>query len=89
MEEENGNTAVTIIKFRLKDEAKIYYSAAFLVVTPKEQARAVKYYEEVLRLMNEMVVLLRENNMMLSQHNRTIDELNERVRKIGVNTSNL
>jgi hypothetical protein len=51
--------------------------------------KAVRYYQEVLRLMNEMVVLLRENNTMLKQHARTVEELNERVRKIGINTSNI
>ena len=51
--------------------------------------KAVKYYEEVLRLMNEMVGLLKDNNMMQRQHNKTIEELNDRVRKIGINTSNI
>jgi len=51
--------------------------------------KAVKYYEEVLRLMNEMVGLLKDNNMIQKQHNKTIDELNDRVRKIGINTSNI
>jgi hypothetical protein len=51
--------------------------------------KAVIYYQEVLRLMDEMVMLLRENNTMLKQHARTVEELNERVRKIGVNTSNI
>gem|GEM_PF-2272116 len=50
---------------------------------------AAKYYEEVVRLMNEMLGELKDMNMTLKQHNRTVDELNERVRKIGVNTSNL
>jgi len=48
-----------------------------------------KYYEEVVRLMNEMLGELKDMNMTLKQHSRTVDELNERVRKIGVNTSNL
>lgn len=51
--------------------------------------KAVKYYEEVLRLMNEMVGLLKDNNMIQKQHNKTIEELNDRVRKIGINTSNI
>jgi len=50
---------------------------------------ATKYYEEVLRLMNETVVLLRENNTMLKQHNVTIDQLYNTVRKININTGNL
>jgi hypothetical protein len=59
-------------------------------MTPRnDDTKVVRYYEEVLRLMNEMVVLLKENNNMLLQHNKTIDELNERVRKISINTSNL
>jgi len=39
--------------------------------------------------MNEMVGLLKENNMALKQHNQTVEELSERVRKIGINTSNV
>jgi hypothetical protein len=58
-------------------------------MTQVDDAKAARYYEEVIRLMNEMVVLLKENNTMLRQHDRTVDELNERVRKIGINTSNL
>ena len=59
-------------------------------MTPRiDDTKVGRYYEEVLRLMNEMVVLLKENNNMLMQHNKTIDELNERVRKISINTSNL
>ena len=59
-------------------------------MTPRiDDTQAVRYYEEVLRLMNELVVLLKENNNMLLQHNKTIEELNDRVRKISINTSNL
>ena len=59
-------------------------------MTPRiDDTQEVRYYEEVLRLMNELVVLLKENNNMLLQHNKTIEELNERVRKISINTSNL
>jgi hypothetical protein len=52
-------------------------------------AKQQRNYEEVVRLMNEIVALLKENNTMLRQHNRTVDNINERVRKIGINTSNL
>jgi len=39
--------------------------------------------------MNEMVGLLKENNAMLKQHNLTVDQLNDAVRKISINTGNL
>ena len=48
-----------------------------------------RYYEEVLRLLNEILVILKENNAMLKEHNRTVGSIDERVRKIGVNTSNM
>ena len=54
-----------------------------------DDAVAGRYYEEVLRLMNEMVVLLRENNTMLKEHNGTIAQLYDMVRKININTGNL
>jgi hypothetical protein len=49
--------------------------------------KALRYYEGVLRSMNEMIGVLRENNSMMKQHVRTVEEVNERVRKIGINTS--
>ena len=48
-----------------------------------------RYYEEVLRLLNEILVILKENNTILKEHNRTVDSIDERVRKIGVNTSSM
>jgi hypothetical protein len=48
-----------------------------------------RYYEEVLRLLNEILVTLKENNTMLKEHNRTVGSIDDRVRKIGVNTSNM
>ncbi|HEX2557897.1 MAG TPA: hypothetical protein VHK86_06210 [Nitrososphaera sp.] len=48
-----------------------------------------RYYEEVLRLLNEIMVTLKENNAMLREHNRTVGSIDERVRKIGVNTSSM
>ncbi|HKU49248.1 MAG TPA: hypothetical protein VJP79_04810 [Nitrososphaera sp.] len=51
--------------------------------------KATRYYEEVVRLMNEIVTQLKENNMMLKQHTRTVEELNDRVRRISINTSNM
>lgn len=60
-----------------------------LAMPKSNDDKAARYYEEVLRLMNEMVVLLRGNNAMLKLHNRTVEELNERVRKISVNTVNI
>lgn len=51
--------------------------------------KTLRYYQEVVRLMNETVVLLKENNTILRQHARTVEELNERVRRIGINTSNM
>jgi hypothetical protein len=59
-------------------------------MTPKiDDANGARYYEEVIRLMNEMVGLLKENNTMMAQHNRTIGELSDTVRKININTGNL
>ena len=66
-----------------------YYFFHNLTMPKSNNDKVARYYEEVLRLMNEMVVLLRGNNAMLKLHNRTVEELNERVRKISVNTSNI
>jgi len=72
------------------DEVIIYHIVLYQLMTPKiDDDKAERYYEEVVRLMNEMVGLLKENNTTLKQHTMTVDELNERVRKIGINTSNL
>ena len=55
----------------------------------RDDDRSERYYQEVLRLLNEMTALLTENNTILRQHAQTVEELNERVRKIGVNTNQL
>jgi hypothetical protein len=47
------------------------------------------YYEETLRLLNEILAALKENNRMLREHNSVVSSIDERVRRIGVNTSNL
>jgi hypothetical protein len=57
--------------------------------TIDDDAEAARYYEEVIRLMNEIVVLLKENNMLLKQHNKITNSIDDRVRKISINTSNL
>jgi hypothetical protein len=49
--------------------------------------KAARYYEEVIRLMNEMVQEVTQMRIELQRNNRTCDELNERVRKITLNTS--
>lgn len=78
------------IRLQQQDEVEIcHFAHDWIVKTKIDNDKAVRYYQEVLRLMNEMVVLLKENNMMLKQHARTVEELNDRVRKIGINTSNI
>lgn len=47
------------------------------------------YYEETLRLLNEILATLKENNRMLREHNSVVSSIDERVRRIGVNTSNM
>ena len=48
-----------------------------------------RYYEEMLRLLNEILATLKENNQMIKEHNVVVSSIDERVRKIGINTSNL
>lgn len=48
-----------------------------------------RYSEEQLRLLNEILAVLKENNRMLSEHNSVVSSIDERVRKIGFNTSNM
>jgi hypothetical protein len=43
----------------------------------------------MLRLLNEILAVLKENNAMLREHNSVVNSIDERVRRIGVNTSNL
>ena len=47
------------------------------------------YYEEILRLLNEILAVLKENNTMLREHNTVVNSIDDRVRRISVNTSNL
>jgi hypothetical protein len=51
--------------------------------------RDARYYEETLRLLNEILATLKENNRMLKEHNSVVSSIDERVRRIGVNTANL
>jgi hypothetical protein len=51
--------------------------------------RDARYYEETLRLLNEILATLKESNRMLKEHNSVVSSIDERVRRIGVNTSNL
>ena len=48
-----------------------------------------QYLDEELRLLNEILAVLKENNRMLSAHNSVVSSIDDRVRKIGVNTSNM
>lgn len=41
------------------------------------------------RLLNEILATLRDNNRMLEEHNSAVSCIDERVRWIGVNTSNM
>jgi hypothetical protein len=45
--------------------------------------------DEELRLLNEILAALKENNRMLGAHNSVVSSIDDRVRKIGVNTSNM
>jgi hypothetical protein len=51
--------------------------------------RDARYYEETLRLLNEILAVLKENNTVLREHTSVVSSIDERVRRIGVNTSNL
>ncbi|AFU59398.1 hypothetical protein Ngar_c24750 [Candidatus Nitrososphaera gargensis Ga9.2] len=53
------------------------------------KGRDAQYYEETLRLLSEILATLKENNSMLKEHNSVVSSIDERVRRIGVNTSNL
>ena len=74
-----------IITLGFQYQTEIYYCDQFCVM----EEHSSRYSEEVLRLLNEMVGLLKENNTMLNQHAKTVEMLNERVRKIGINTSSI
>jgi hypothetical protein len=48
-----------------------------------------RHMEEELRLLNEILAAIKENNTMLKEHNSVVTSIDERVRRIGVNTSNM
>ena len=55
----------------------------------KAEHDTARYSEEMLRLLNEILAVLKENNRILKEHNSGVNSIDERVRRIGVNTSNL
>jgi len=55
----------------------------------KSERDAGVYYEEMLRLLNEILAVLKENNEMLREHNTVVNSIDDRVRRITVNTSNM
>jgi hypothetical protein len=48
-----------------------------------------RHMEEELRLLNEILDAIKENNTMLKEHNSVVSSIDDRVRRIGVNTSNM
>ena len=48
-----------------------------------------RHMEEELRLLNEILAAIKENNTMLKEHNAVVSSIDDRVRRIGVNTSNM
>jgi hypothetical protein len=42
-----------------------------------------------LRLLNEILAVLKENNRMLRENNMVVNSIDERVRRIGINTPSL
>jgi len=55
----------------------------------KTERDADRHSEEMLRLLNEILATLKENNRMLGEHNSVVSSIDDRVRRIGVNTSNM
>lgn len=55
----------------------------------KTERDADRHSEELLRLLNEILATLKENNRMLGEHNSVVSSIDDRVRRIGVNTSNM
>jgi hypothetical protein len=55
----------------------------------KAERGADRHSEELLRLLNEILATLKENNRILKEHNSVVSSIDERVRRIGVNTSNM
>lgn len=52
-------------------------------------AEGKRYLEEQLRLLNEILAVLKENNRIMNEHNSVVNSIDERVRRIGLNTSNM
>ena len=48
-----------------------------------------RHMEEELRLLNEILAALKENNRIMREHNSVVSSIDDRVRRIGVNTSNM
>lgn len=48
-----------------------------------------RHMEEELRLLNEILAAIKENNSILKEHNTVVSSIDDRVRRIGVNTSNM
>ena len=46
------------------------------------------YQEQVKRLLSEILIELKESNTLLKEHDSMVDKINERIRKIGLNTAN-
>ena len=55
----------------------------------KTERDSDRHSEELLRLLNEILATLKENNRMLGEHNSVVSSIDDRVRRIGVNTSNM
>ena len=55
----------------------------------KTELDADRHSEEMLRLLNEILATLKENNTIPKEHNSVVSSIDERVRRIGVNTSNM
>lgn len=55
----------------------------------KTERDADRHSEEMLRLLNEILATLKENNRIPKEHNSVVSSIDERVRRIGVNTSNM
>ena len=48
-----------------------------------------RHNEEIIRLLNEILTEMKENTVELKSHNRVVASLDEKVRKISINTSGL
>ncbi len=73
------------------------FGTTYTAMKPSSNSDVSRHYDEMLRLPIERDPRreLKENNAMLKEHNSvvvvvsSIDDDNDRVRKIGVNTGNL